>query len=103
MPLEESNKAARTISLTAFAFAPGVLKTTTPFFEHCWTGTLFTPAPALAIALSELSKSSSVNLKLLSNNASGDLRSSETSNLNSFKREMPVSAMALYVFTLKFI
>ena len=40
-----------TSSLTAFAFAPGVLKTTTPFSAQASTGILFVPAPALAIAI----------------------------------------------------
>ena len=42
--------AANTSSLTALAFAPGVLKTTTPASEHSSTGTLLTPAPARAMA-----------------------------------------------------
>ena len=39
-----------TSSFTAFEFAPGVLNTTIPFCERSFTGMLFTPAPALAIA-----------------------------------------------------
>ena len=62
MPLEDINKPARTISFTAFAFAPGVLKTTTPFSEHSSTGTLLYPAPALATALRESFNSSTGSL-----------------------------------------
>ena len=46
-------KPARTNSFTAFALAPGVLKTTIPLSVHKSTGILFTPAPALEIALRE--------------------------------------------------
>ena len=38
-----------TNSLTAFELAPGVLKTTIPFFVASSTGILLNPAPALAI------------------------------------------------------
>ena len=38
-------------SFTAFAFAPGVLKTTTPFSVIAGIGILFVPAPARATAL----------------------------------------------------
>ena len=48
--LAESNIPAITSSFTAFAFAPGVLKTTIPFSAHFSSGILLTPAPALAIA-----------------------------------------------------
>ena len=37
-------------SLTAFAFAPGVLNTATPFAVKAETGILFVPAPARATA-----------------------------------------------------
>ena len=40
-PRTDNNKPARTSSLTAFALAPGVLKTTTPFSVHASTGILF--------------------------------------------------------------
>ena len=46
-PLEDRNNPHKTNSLTAFALAPGVLKTTTPFFDAISIGILFTPAPAL--------------------------------------------------------
>ena len=39
-----------TSSFTAFAFAPGVLKTTTPFSVSSGIGILFVPAPARATA-----------------------------------------------------
>ena len=38
-----------TSSFTAFAFAPGVLKTTIPFWVASSIGMLFVPAPALAM------------------------------------------------------
>ncbi len=41
------NNAEITNSLTAFAFAPGVLNTTTPRFAYSSQGILFVPAPAL--------------------------------------------------------
>ena len=50
---EESISPARTNSFTAFAFAPGVLKTTIPFSVHKSIGILFTPTPALDIAFKE--------------------------------------------------
>ena len=50
---------AITNSFTAFAFAPGALNTTIPFFVHSSTGMLFTPAPALAMHLKLSSKSMS--------------------------------------------
>ena len=62
IPLDDISRPARTISLTAFAFAPGVLKTTIPFSEHSLTGTLLNPAPALATALRELFNSSTGSL-----------------------------------------
>ena len=40
IPLEDISRPAKTISLTALAFAPGVLNTTIPFSEHSATGTL---------------------------------------------------------------
>ena len=45
-----SNNPAITSSLTAFALAPGALKTGTPRFESMATGTLLVPAPARATA-----------------------------------------------------
>ena len=42
-----------TSSLTAFAFAPGVLKTGTPILLSFGTGMLFVPAPARPTASSE--------------------------------------------------
>ena len=50
IPLDESSIPQITSSLTAFAFAPGVLKTTTPVSVASLMGILLTPAPALAIA-----------------------------------------------------
>ena len=49
MPREESNMPHITSSFTAFAFAPGVLKTTIPFWVASSIGMLFVPAPALAM------------------------------------------------------
>ena len=48
--LDPINKLATINSLTAFAFAPGVLNTTIPLSVYSSTGILFTPAPALAKA-----------------------------------------------------
>jgi hypothetical protein len=45
------NMAARTSSLTAFALAPGALKTGTPRLDSAATGMLLVPAPARATAL----------------------------------------------------
>ena len=64
--LFERIKAHTTISFTAFALAPGVLKTTTPFFEQFSISILLVPAPALAIAKRLFEISSSVKLWLLS-------------------------------------
>ena len=47
---EEAINAVNTSSFTAFALAPGVLKTTIPCSVHLSTGILLTPAPARAIA-----------------------------------------------------
>jgi len=66
----DKNKAHKTSSFTAFAFAPGVLKTTIPFSEHFSTGMLLTPAPALAIALTFFVNSYSCKDALLSKIAS---------------------------------
>ena len=55
--------AAITSSLTAFAFAPGVLKTQIPFLAYSACGILFTPAPALATANREDGTSYSSILK----------------------------------------
>ena len=49
-PRDERMSMAMTISLTALEFAPGELKTTTPFFAYSSTGMLFTPAPQRAMA-----------------------------------------------------
>ena len=62
MPREESNIPQITSSFTAFAFAPGVLKTTIPFSVASLIGMLLVPAPALAIHKRLLSKSSLVRL-----------------------------------------
>ena len=48
--LPPRNSSHRTSSLTALAFAPGVLKTTIPFSVHLSMGMLLTPAPARATA-----------------------------------------------------
>ena len=51
--------AATTSSFTAFALAPGVLKTGIPRSLHRARGMLLTPAPARAIAVTESGISSS--------------------------------------------
>ena len=66
----DKNKAHKTSSFTALAFAPGVLKTTIPFSEHFSTGILLTPAPALAIAFTLFVNSYSCKDALLSKMAS---------------------------------
>ena len=71
MPRELSNIPASTNSLTAFAFAPGVLKTTMPRFVYSATGTLFTPAPARATAFTDSGIASSCSFWLRNNTASG--------------------------------
>ena len=47
----ERSSPAITISLTALALAPGVLKTTIPRWVQASRGMLLTPAPARAMAL----------------------------------------------------
>ncbi|OQA17864.1 MAG: hypothetical protein BWY61_02093 [Firmicutes bacterium ADurb.Bin354] len=67
---------ARTSSLTAFALAPGVLKTTTPFSAHLSRGILLTPAPARATAKSFSGSSISCIAALLTRIASASFTSS---------------------------
>ena len=64
-----------TNSLTAFELAPGVLKTTIPFFVASSTGILLNPAPALAIDFKFWLKSLLINVWLLIKIASGSLSS----------------------------
>ena len=74
--LEARSIPAMTISFTPLAFAPGVLKTTTPFLARSSRGILFTPAPALATA-TVLSESSRLCISaLLTRIASACARSS---------------------------
>ena len=47
---DANNIPQRTSSFTALELAPGVLKTTTPFFASSSRGILLTPAPALTTA-----------------------------------------------------
>ena len=63
--LDERSIPAITSSLTPFAFAPGVLNTAIPSSVHLSTGILFTPAPALAIAIRLSEKSISCIFALL--------------------------------------
>ena len=49
--LEDTSIAQTTSSFTLLAFAPGVLKTTIPCSAQRSSGMLFTPAPALATAI----------------------------------------------------
>ena len=60
-----------TSSLTAFAFAPGVLNTTMPFSVQAGMGMLFVPAPARATASRLLPRGYSCMLKLRSMMPSG--------------------------------
>ncbi len=71
IPRDASSIPQTTNSLTAFAFAPGVLKTTTPLSVASPTGMLFVPAPALPIHFNVLLKSLSFKTWLLSRSASG--------------------------------
>ena len=98
IPREESNIPQMTSSFTAFAFAPGVLKTTIPFLVASSFGILFVPAPARAMHKRLSSKSSFKRLWLLSNIPSGF---SDTS-LNLFLRRIsrPSSAILLKVLKL---
>ena len=61
--LELKSKAVKTISLTPFALAPGVLKTTIPFSEHASIGMVLTPTPARAMANKESGNVCSCRLK----------------------------------------
>ena len=65
-----SSIAAMTSSFTPFAFAPGVLKTTMPFFAYSAWGMLLTPAPARATARRFAPGTSSSILALRTNAAS---------------------------------
>ena len=96
-PLEPRSNPHSTSSLTALAFAPGVLNTTTPFWVHSPTGTLFTPAPALATALSGFVIDAASNLKLLNKIASAPVRSGPTSKLSLGNFSKPSSEIALKV------
>ena len=79
MSLEPRSKPHITNSLTPFAFAPGVLNTTTPFSAHLSRGILFTPAPALATANKLAGKSKSCIAALLTSATSASLKSSTIS------------------------
>jgi len=57
-------------SFTAFAFAPGVLNTTTPFFARFSKGMLLKPAPARATARTDSGSSKSCMTALLTKMAS---------------------------------
>ena len=61
----------KTNSLTALAFAPGVLKTTIPAFVASLIGMLLIPAPALAMQSNSELKDSGFKISLLSIIASG--------------------------------
>ena len=62
MPLEDNNSPQITSSLTALAFPPGVLNTTTPFSVAMLKGIWLTPAPARQIHFSDGLKSFSIRL-----------------------------------------
>ena len=94
-----TSRAARSIpvtksSLTPFAFAPGVLKTTIPLSAHLSRGILFTPAPALATAQRLSESSISCIAALLTKTASASAKSSVFvySSVRLFK---PISAIGL--------
>ena len=71
MSRDDKNNPAITNSFTAFAFAPGELKTTIPCSIHFSIGILFTPAPALPTANKESANFISCILKLRKRIASG--------------------------------
>ena len=88
--------------MTAFAFAPGVLKTTIPFSVQELTGMLFTPAPALEIAFRFSVRWLESSLVLLTNIPSG-------LEVSSFKLQEvpsnfsnPILAMLLKGLTVNF-
>ena len=92
-----------TSSATAFAFAPGVLKTTMPCSLQRSSGMLFTPAPARAIA-SRLSLNVVFSRSALRTRIpSGASASTETSNrfLGSFAK--PTGLMAFRVFIVNIV
>ena len=74
-PRALKTSAAITNSFTAFAFAPGVLKTGMPRSVQTATGILFTPAPALAIARTVSGNLSAPMVALRTKIASGWLNS----------------------------
>jgi hypothetical protein len=65
------NSAATTSSLTAFAFAPGVLNTGMPRALYSGIGMLFVPAPARATASTDAGISTPCRLAERSSSASG--------------------------------
>ena len=89
---------ASTNSLTAFAFAPGVLNTTTPSSVKRSTGILLTPAPARETPIKRCEISISFKFSLRKIMASGFSVFVKLNPLFSriFK---PSSAIALYTFT----
>ena len=90
---------AATSSFTALALAPGVLNTTMPLLVQWSRGILLTPAPALAMALTDSGISPALSLWLRSNIASGPARSLPTSKQSGLSRSSPLIEIALYVRT----
>ena len=87
-----SSMAAITSSFTPFAFAPGVLNTTMPFFAYSAWGMLFTPAPARATASRFGPGVISSIFALRTKTASAEAKSSVRAYLSS-RLPSPTSAM----------
>ena len=78
----------KTNSLTALAFAPGVLKTTIPAFVASLIGMLLIPAPALAMqSNSELKDSGFKNIRCIDKTftKTNEQRSTEWMNFESLE------------------
>ena len=98
--LEEISIPASTSSLTALAFAPGVLNTTIPVSLHLSTGMLFTPAPARAMARRLAGNGISFILKLRTSIASGFDISDAISYLSREKSPKPAGEILFNVWIL---
>ena len=100
MPREDMSRAAIASSFTPFAFAPGVLNTTIPSSAQRSTGILFTPAPALPIALSDGEKVMSCIFAERTRIASGSATSSPTVYFAGSRQSVPTFAILLSSFIL---
>ena len=99
-PRDAKNKPHNANSLTAFAFAPGVLNTGTPNSDMSGTLQLFVPAPHLAIDRHINGTSDAWSLWLLSKMAwAPSLLSSLIWNMDGSKRDNPAALILLKVLT----